>query len=463
MKKDPFASLAAEALATDPRIEQAKKLLLEAVKAHQKGLTEVKPANPALKQQYDELLAVFAECRGSKLWFPYIGSGIGHGPFVELMDGSVKYDFINGIGPHYLGHSHPALISASIDAALSDTIMQGQLQQNYDSVELVTLLCQASKMEHCFLTTSGAMANDNALKIAFQKRYPAYRVLAFDHNFSGRSLALTSVTDKPAYREGIPPFGYVDYVPFFDATNPEESTQRAVEVLQKHLSRHPKEYAVMCFELVQGEGGFYPGSKEFFTAIMRILKENNVSIFIDEIQTFGRTPALFAFQYFGLEEFADIVSIGKLTQVCATLFNKDHRPRPGLLSQTFTGSTSAIRAAKVILHELIHGNYYGPEGKIAKLHLYFAEKLAKLSKRHPKLIQGPFGVGAMIAFTPFDGNAQRTTQFIHDLFQAGVMSFIAGNNPSRVRFLIPAGIVTTKDIDAVVDIIETTLTNETMP
>lgn len=449
--------LAADALAADPRISEAKKLILDAVKTHQKALKEVKPANPALKKSYEELLNAFAEERGSKLWFPYLGSGIGNGALVELLDGSVKYDFITGIGPHFLGHSNPALIASSIDASISNTIMQGQLQQNQDSVKLISQLCASAHMDHCFLTSSGAMANENALKIAFQKRHPAYRVLAFEHCFAGRTLALANITDKPSFREGLPPYGYVDYIPFYNPQEPEKSTAKAVAILKEHLKRHPNEYALMSFELVQGENGFYVGSKEFFTALMTVLKENNITILIDEIQTFGRTPSLFAFQHFELEEFVDIVTIGKMVQVCATLFNKSHRPRAGLLSQTFTSSTAAIRASSVILEELLKGDHFGPNGRNHQLHKYFVKKLETLGKSIPDNIHGPFGIGAMIAFTPFDGNAERTIQLVHALFDAGVMSFIAGSNPTRIRFLIPAGVVTEEDIDAVVTIIENTM------
>lgn len=452
--------LVATRLAADSRVAEAKQLLIDAVKDHQRSLTDIRPSNPALKQSYEDLLADFAKCRGGKLWFPYLGSGIGHGCLVELLDGSVKYDFINGIGPHYLGHSHPALISACIDAAISDTVMQGHLQQNGDSVAFALALAKAANLDHCFLTTSGAMANENGLKIAFQKRSPAHRLLAFEKCFAGRSLAMAQITDKPSFRDGLPTNIPVDYIPFFDAKRPEESTEEAVNALKGHLARYPKQHAAMIFELVQGENGFYPGSHNFFAALMQFLKEHHVSILVDEIQTFGRTASLFAFQHFKLESYVDIVTIGKLSQACATLFNHEHNPRPGLLSQTFTGSTSAIHAGKVVLDHLLEGGYFGPEGKINKIHHYFSLKLEEIAKRHPGLIQGPFGIGAMIAFTPFDGNTERTTRFVHALFEAGVISFIAGSHPARVRFLVPAGAITTKDIDRVVSIIEKTLLNE---
>ncbi|EFB40058.1 hypothetical protein pah_c277o013 [Parachlamydia acanthamoebae str. Hall's coccus] len=66
----------------------------------------------------------------------------------------------------------------------------------------------------------------------------------------------------------------------------------------------------------------------------------------------------------------------------------------------------------------------------------------------------------MIAFTPFDGDSQRTAHFAQALFKAGVMSFIAGTNPTRIRFLIPAGAIKPHEIDIVTSIIEHTLIQE---
>lgn len=449
----------ADELNQDPRVEQAKKLLLDAILDHQKEISGVKPPNPKLKQSYADLIQSFENYRGGKLWFPYIGSGFGKGALVELMDGSVKYDFICGIGVHYLGHNHLGLASSAIDAALSNTVMQGHLQQNIDSVKLTELLLNTSRLDHCFLSSSGAMANENALKIAFQKRYPAYRVLAFDRCFVGRTLSVSQITDKPSFREGLPPNLHVDYVPFFDPQRPSESIELAVTTLKKLIARYPKEHAIMCFELVQGEGGFYAATKEFFTLLMTILKENGIAVFADEVQSFGRLPELFAFKYYGLEDFVDIVSIGKLSQVCATLYKESFKPRPGLLSQTFTASTSAIKASLAILTTLLDGKFYGPDGKIAQIHHYFIKKLSALSIKYDESIRGPYGIGCMVAFTVLDGSVEKTTRFVHALFDAGVIGFIAGSQPTRVRFLLPAGAVTFEDIDHVTAIIEQTLIN----
>ncbi len=457
-----MSGLRADAFISDPRVVEARRLVLEALADHQKETTRVRPADPALRVSYEELIQQFGEMRGGPLFFPYLGSGFGNHALVELADGSVKYDFITGIGVHAFGHCHPALVEASFGAALEDTIMQGNLQQNASAVPIFRMLIEGAnrkgaRLKHCFLSTSGAMANENALKIIFQKKHPAGRLLAFKNCFMGRTLAISQVTDKPEYREGLPPTLNVDYVPFFDAARPKESTYEAVAVLRRHLEGHPGEYAGMVFELIQGEGGFYPGERDFFVALMQVAKEAGVAVLIDEVQTFGRTTELFSFQYFELDEYVDVVTVGKSTQVCATIFREEFRPGPGLVSQTFTSGTSSIHAAAAILDMLLTGGFLGPEGKIAQFHAHFEERLKEIGERHPGWLEGPFGIGAMVAFTVFDGSVDLTKKFLHALFEAGVIAFYAGSDPSRVRFLIPALAVSFGDIDAVSAILEKTL------
>jgi 4-aminobutyrate aminotransferase-like enzyme len=454
-----MAQLLAERFSTDPRLTEARRLILEALAEHQRPLTGIRPPEPDRRSTYDEMLARMGRLRGGDLYYPYLGSGFGRGPLVELADGSVKYDFISGIGVHYMGHSHPRIVEAGLQAALADTVFQGNLQQNTDSLDLVQLLVdtacrRGAKLEHCFLTSSGAMANENAFKLLFQKKHPANRVLAFEHAFAGRTLAMSQITDKAAYRTGLPQTLSVDYVPFFDAADSAGGTARALAALRQHLQRHPKQHAAMILELVQGEGGFNVGNRDFFLALIKVLKEHDVAVFVDEIQTFGRTTEPFAFQHFGLDEHVDVATIGKLTQVCATLFRDEYKPQPGLISQTFTGSTAAILAAQVILRHLLDWQYFGAEGGIAQLHRHFVDQLEQIAGRHGGWIQGPFGIGAMIAFTFLDGSEKMAKTLLHTLFELGVIGFVAGADPARVRFLIPAGGVEPADITAVCRILE---------
>ena len=298
------------------------------------------------------------------------------------------------------------------------------------------------------------MANENALKIAFQKHAPASRVISFEHCFAGRSLALSQVTDKPNYRDGLPKTVDVDLVPFFDHADPQGSTRRSIQALRGHAKRFPGQHACLWMEVVQGEGGYYPGSRDYFRALISEARKHDMAIIVDEVQSFARTTRPFAFQHFGLDGLVDIVTIGKISQVCATLYRGDYKPRPGLISQTFTGSTWAILAAQTMIRGLINDGNFGPDGKNVRFHQRFEAGLKAIGTKHPGSINGPFGVGGMIAFTPFDGSMKRAKEMVNQMYEAGLMSFIAGSNPTRIRFLIPIGSVTEGQIDLALGIIE---------
>ncbi len=447
----------------DPRLEEAKKLIKDALNDHKKNITGVRDAVPGLANNYDVLLKKMADYRGGGLFYNYLGSGIGNGPLVELADGSVKYDFITGIGVHYMGHSHEGVIDATLNGALANTVMNGHLQQNDTTAELLELISKAAtkngaSVKNVFLSTSGAMANDNAFKIIFQKKSPANRFFAFERCFSGRTLGMAWVTDKAAYRQGLPKTLDVDYIPFYDENDHQGSIDRAVKVMKNHLKRFPGQYAGFIMELIQGENGSWVGNTEYFEALIAVCKENNISLLVDEVQTFARTTEIFAFQHFKLDKYVDVVTVGKNSQVCATLYNDDHKPKPGLLSQTFTGSSSQIAASHFIISEILNGDYLGENGKIMRLHAHFKSKLEAISKKMPNKLTGPYGIGAMVAMTVLGGDEAKTKEFTYKLFNNGVMSFQAGAAPtSRVRFLMPILAVEERHIDEVCAIIEKTL------
>ena len=451
--------LAAQQLQNDPRVVEAKRLVLQALEEHRGKLSGIRPSSPQLIDDYQSKLDEFGQMRGGNLYFPYLGSGLGNGPFVELADGSVKLDFITGIGVHGFGHSDPRVVAAGFDACLNDIVMHGNLQQGTISVDFMRTLLQVANetgagLDHCFLTTSGAMANENALKIAFQKHAPADRIISFKKCFAGRTLALAQVTDKASYRVGLPQAINVDVIPFFDHNDPQGSTRQSVLAVRELCQRFPGQHAALWLELVQGEGGYYPGTTEYFKALIAEGKKHGLAIIADEIQSFSRTTRPFAFQHFELDGLIDIATVGKITQVCATLYRGDYKPQPGLISQTFTGSSWALLAGKAIIDGLVENGNFGSDGKNHQLHKQFTTGLKKIGEQFPNSISGPFGVGGMIAFTPFDGSMAKAKDLVMRMYHAGLLSFMAGGNPTRVRFLMPLGAVSPEHVDLALQVIE---------
>jgi 4-aminobutyrate aminotransferase-like enzyme len=454
--------LAADALRADPRIAEARRLVAAAVAQHSASLTATRQADPKLASDYQAMLDRLGAARGGPPFWPYLSSGLGNGPYVELADGSVKLDFIAGIGVHGCGHSHPGMIDAAIEAALEDTVMQGNLQQHPPSIRMCERLIRlasadGARIDHCLLSTSGAMADENALKIALHHKYPADRVIAFDNAFAGRTLAMSALTDRPNYRMGLPLALNVDYLPFRDPADPEGSQRSAVDQLYQLLERHPGRYAAFWIEPIAGEGGYYAGSREFFAALCQPIREAGIPIVFDEVQTFSRTSRPFAYQHYGLDQYVDITTVGKITQVCATLYGEAIKPKGPILSQTFTGSSSSIATGLAMLDQLESFGCFGQDGQNVKRHQHFAAGLERLREKHPGLVEGPYGEGMMICFTPGDGSIEQAKQLMMIMYDTGLLGFVCGSKPTRLRFLPPPATTTLEQIDAALELLDSSL------
>jgi 4-aminobutyrate aminotransferase-like enzyme len=472
----PTASVAAptptigEQLHNSPAVKAAVGAMVAELRAKSAQVTDVRPARPELKQSYDALMARAAAVRGRALLYPYLGSGIGNGALVELADGSVKWDMICGIGVHFFGHSDHELSELGIASGLDDTLKHGNLSSNFEPYAFMeTLLKEAgkgSKLKHCYLSTSGAMANENAIKVCFQKNAPAPRVIAFKDCFMGRSTTMAQIGDTPDYRQGLPLNVLVDYMPFYNEHEARrigeaKYIEGAVKQLTEYLDRYPGQHACFIFELVQGEGGFNPGTREYFKALMEVCKARKVIVWDDEIQTFGRLPTMFAYEYFNLGEYVDVFCVGKMTQACATLWTEEMNPKGGLLSGTFTGEGVSFRIGQRVIERLRDGGYYGPQGSIARHHALFREQVQQLIAKHPSwfpAVEGQSelvgGVGGMMKFTPFGGRKDKINAVCKACFEEGVILFYCGHGPYHVRMLPPLGVMKEADWPRVFQAIE---------
>jgi 4-aminobutyrate aminotransferase-like enzyme len=454
-----------EALRQSPAVRNAISAIVEEVKARSATITGVRgPKSPELAQSYQAFLELAGRVRGRGLYYPYVGSGIGNGPFVELMDGSVKLDMITGIGVQFFGHSDPELTAAALEAATSDMVMQGHLMANEEAVRFAEVLVEhaskGSRLAHAFLCNSGVMANENALKVCFQKKAPAAcRVIAFAHCFMGRTWAMSQIGDSAANRVGLPLNTLVDYMPFYDpvvasrmgagdASGKTRFIDMAVSHLRQYIERYPGQHACFIFELVQGEGGFNTAPPEFFRELMTVCRDSGVPVWDDEVQTFGRTTSLFAYDALGLGDFVDVCCVGKMSQVCAVLFTKDFNPKPGLLSATFLGSSDALRAGRRVVERLASGDYYGPGGRIARHHALFVEGVRALARKHPGWFPAgdgyddiAGGAGGMMRFTPFGGKKEPVVALCNAMFEEGIITFYCGHGPYHVRVLPPLGVL----------------------
>lgn len=495
---------ASQALFHNATIDASIKAIVNEAKAASAKITGPKPASADLRSSYEEFMARAAEVRGRPLLYPFIGSGLGNGALVELADGSVKWDMICGIGVHFFGHSHPELIEASLRGSLDDTLKQGNLMSSFEPYQLCeTLLTEAkkqSRLRHAYIATGGAMANENAMKVCFQKKHldhlrslaadanakpevllskatPTMRVIAFKDCFMGRSMNMAQVGDNHAGREGLPNGIMVDYMPFWDAAAAERMggkakyIEMAVARLEEYIHRYPGGHACFVFEFCQGEGGFNVGDRDYFKALIDVCKAHKVAVWDDEIQTFGRSPtSMFMYEHFDLGEYVDVFCVGKMTQACITMWTEEFNPKTGILSGTFTGEGPSFRVGQRVVEMLRDGvpgggKLYGAGGLIEKHQNLFRQHANALIEKHPawfpevKELNGKGekligGMGAMMRFTPFGGKKDAVMKACKACFEEGVIVFYAGHGPYHLRMLPPLGVMKEQDWPRVFEALE---------
>lgn len=452
-----MSKLIGRAIAESSKVQSLISELVKEVTNLEAGLNEAKPAQESLRESAKKLIEETGQARGRGLFYPFIGTGAGHGPYVELEDGSVKLDLINGIGIHIFGHGHPRIREATLRGALSDVVMQGNLEPNHEYVEMgrkmVELASKKSRLKHCWISTCGTIANENALKMARQKNSPAKLVVAMENAFAGRSTMMAEVTDNPAYKQGLPTYNEVLRVPFYNAKDP-KSSETALRRLKEHVAANEKNIACFTFEPMLGEGGYRRAPREYFMPMLEFCREKGIAVWVDEVQTFMRTGELFAFETLDFGDYVDIVTVAKTLQTGATLFTEEYNPQPGLVAGTFSGASSALAAGIESLRMITEEGYLGPNGKIQKIHDEFVGMLNRLNETTCKgLLQDAGGMGLMVAVTPLDGSKDSVAKLLNTLFQNGLIAFSCGRDPYRLRFLIPA-IMESKDIELAGRIIE---------
>ncbi len=414
----------------------------EAVRAAARALVEaVRQAGRDRKlsaTDYQERLQALGTMRAAPMAYPLLAGGAGKGARVQLADGREILDLVSGIGPYVFGHDDQDGLEVASIAAAADVAYQGHVLPGleYDRLSRVLLKHSGTRLEHVWLALSGSMANENAWKMILQRRAPADQVLVFEHAFHGRTLAMSELTDRPEYREGLPLHHNVHRIPFYDPGDP-ESTQKSVSSIEAALAANSGRIAAMCFELVQGEGGFNDAPAGFFRALMERCRAAGIAVWIDEIQTFGRTSGLFAFRTLGLDDLVDVVTVGKILHGSATLFSRDYRPRPKLVAGTWAGSTVGMALGARILERLENDGYLGPHGGITSLERRIDVAFARLEERIPGVVHGRSGMGAMQGFFVWDGDPIVTTDLVSTCIEEGVLFQTTGSQPMKIRMLPP--------------------------
>jgi 4-aminobutyrate aminotransferase-like enzyme len=242
-------------------------------------------------------------------------------------------------------------------------------------------------------------------------------------------------------------------LPFYNRGDP-ASGATTTGALREIIQRNREQFAAFIVELVQGEAGFVTAPRDFFIPLFEECRRAGIAIWIDEVQTFARTGELFATKRLGLEDYADVITIGKVFQGSAMLYRKDFVPDPALISGTYAGATVPMAVAARMIERLTSAGIFGPEGREMQLERLTREHLARIASAHPGKISEIDGIGAMLAFRFGNGELASTRDFIHRCFAAGLVLYYGGHAPACVRLFLPAAVITDEELAEAFAIIE---------
>jgi acetylornithine aminotransferase len=291
----------------------------------------------------------------------------GDGCYVYDESGKKYLDLYGGHAVISIGHSHANYVKA-IQTQVAQLGFYSNSIKNPLQNELAGKLEEISGIRDytLFLCSSGAEANENALKVA-SFHTGKDRIIYFENAFHGRTSGVVAITDNETIK-----------APYNEGHKVTRLALNNIAALETEFKKG--DVAAVIFEVIQGVGGLDEADSGFYRAAADICKEYNVMLIADEVQSgFGRTGEFFAFQKHGIRP--DIVSMAKGMgngfPVGGILIDRKITPHYGMLGTTFGGNHLACAAAISVLHTIKEENLMQNAAEVSE---YIQEEAAKISE-----------------------------------------------------------------------------------
>ena len=369
-------------------------------------------------------------------------------------------DFFSFYSTCPVGYNHPRLRKPARIEELGRLAIHKPSNSDVDSremaefVETFARLAKPDFMKYMFFIEGGALAVENALKVAFDwkthknlargfKTERGAKVIHLREAFHGRSgytLSLTNTSDLRKIRS-FPKFDWPRIV------NPkctfplqgknlrqvQKLEKEALEQIRKVLSTDGDDVACLILEPIQGEGGDNHFRPHFHRQLRRVCDKNEILLIYDEVQTgLGPTGKMWAFEHFVKP---DILAFGKKTQVCGILVSErvdevaEHVFRvPGRLNSTWGGNLIDMVRCRLYLEIYQEENLLEHCRRVGALLL---EELRQLQKEFPTTVSNSRGLGLFCAFDLPDSETR--SRFRQKLFERRLLILPCGQRSIRFR------------------------------
>jgi L-lysine 6-transaminase len=383
---------------------------------------------------------------------------------VDARDGREYLDLFTFFASSALGMNHPALTSD--DARAEFAVVAANKPSNSDVytvpmarfVETFARVLGDPRLPHLFFIDGGALAVENALKVAFdwKSRWneahgldPALgtQVMHLQGAFHGRSGYTMSLTNTdPAKVARFPKFSWPRIpAPASHLADVEQREAEALAAARAAFAANPHDIACFIAEPIQGEGGDNHLRPQFLRAMQALCRQHDALFVVDEVQTgVGLTGSAWAYQQLGLEP--DVVAFGKKAQVCGIMAGGRVDEVPdnvfavsSRINSTWGGNlTDMVRARRIL--EVIERDALIDRAGFLGAHLL--HNLQGLAEKHAS-VSAVRGRGLMCAFT-LPSAELRDDVLTRLRVDEGVLMLGCGGSSLRVR---PALTVSLEELD----------------
>ena len=399
----------------------------------------------------------------------------------DARTGDFYLDFFGCFATLPVGYNHPRICSAQSMSELGRVGANKPSNSDLFSVEMaefVSTFSQIAKpdyMKYLFFIEGGALAVENALKVAFdwkvRKNFAkgaseekGHQVIHFRQAFHGRSgytLSLTNTSD-PNKTQYYPKFDWPRVLnpkctfPLEGETLAEvqKEEEESLAQIRNAIAENPADIACLILEPIQGEGGDNHFRPEFHRELRRICDNEEILLIYDEVQTgLGSTGKMWAAEHFVRP---DIIAFGKKSQVCGIMVSPrvDEIPdnvfhTPSRINSTWGGNLVDMVRSRIYLQVYEEENLVQNSARLGER---LQQELRSLQDEFPELVSNVRGRGLFCALDLPD--REWRNNFLKKLFAKRLIMLGCGNLSIRFRTALN---IPEQDLMEGVDIIRQTL------
>ncbi len=351
---------------------------------------------------------------------------ISHGEDVYLYDtkGNKYLDFVAGIATNTLGYSNQTYKEA-LTAQLHRLMHVSNLYTTKSNEEAASKITTMSGFDQVFFVNSGTEAVEASLKLAriyakHELGKDKFEIISMKNSFHGRTMGSLSLTGQTKYQDDFTPLlPGVRYADFND-----------IDSLKQLITKNT---CAVIIEMIQGEGGYIVGDKDYMKQLDAFCKENKLLIIVDEVQSgIARTGTLFAYEQYDIKPdiIASAKGLGSGFPVGIILANSDvaNHFTHGKHGTTYGGNPLASKAVYTTLDIIEQNNLLN---HVQNISTYFMKKLHELQNNY-QCITEVKGLGLMIGI---DIKGIDSKEIIKKCMKKGLL--LVGASKHTIRFVPP--------------------------